>query len=120
MDNTMKLPTRINDVGISGYNHSFDQFPNHHLGDPCELIYRSKTPVLLSDISPHLFLAHTQKMTTFPSLGVGLKLSLCGVPNVGNDEVESLTRFFDKDTCFSTGRGTLSMQLIDLTRLRIH
>jgi hypothetical protein len=46
-------------------------------------------------------------------------LSICGMPNVGDDEVESLAPFFDEGTSCSSGRGASSLRSLDLTGSRI-
>ncbi|KAL3826568.1 hypothetical protein ACHAXA_003632 [Cyclostephanos tholiformis] len=46
-------------------------------------------------------------------------LSICGMPNVGDDEVESLAPFFDEGTISSSGRGASSLRSLDLTGSRI-
>jgi len=137
-------PDRKKDGGGGGGGHdlSVDPFLYHHPGDPLELIYGSESPVRLSDVSRHLSSARKRRRPIdhigflgcrfratdnaaapfFRALGRKLRrvsvaggLSICGMPDVGDDEVESLAPFFDGDPGPSSPGGASSLRSLDLT-----
>jgi len=128
--------------GGGGHDHAVDPFLYHHPGDPLELIYGSESPVRLSYVSRHLSSARKRRRpidhigflgchfraadnaaaTFFRALGRKLRrvsvsggLSICGMPDVGDDEVESLAPFFDGDPGPSSPGGASSLRSLDLT-----